>query len=100
MLGQRKLHLCLANDRFLAAESVFLKQDFSKIRFSLETKNPEKHTAELHLMGLPPGKYSIADEKGPIAAIDVLDGQECDIDLTMDANAKSKNFTIAKQTQQ
>jgi hypothetical protein len=97
MLGERKLHLLLDNDRFLATESIFLKQDFSEMRFSLETDNPEKHAARLHLTGLPPGKYSVGDDKGPIAALDVQEGQECNLDLIMDAKTNSKRFVIAKQ---
>ncbi len=99
LLGDRKLHLLLDNDRFLAAEPVFLKPDFSQIRFFLETDNPEKHAAKLHLTGLPPGKYSVRDDKAPIAALDVQDGQEYTLDLTMDANTKSKRFIITKQAQ-
>jgi hypothetical protein len=100
LLGERKLHLLLDNDRFAASNQVFLKQDFSELRFCLETDNPEKHAAKLRIMGLPPGKYSIDDGKGAIAAIDVQEGKECNFDLTTDAGASSKRFVIAKQAGQ
>jgi hypothetical protein len=97
LLGDRKLHLLLDNDRFLAAEPIFLKPDFSQMRFILETDNPDKHAAKLRLSDLLPGKYTISDDKGAIAALDVQDGQECSLELPMEANTKSKRFIIAKQ---
>jgi hypothetical protein len=97
MLDEGRLHLVLDNDRFAASEPIFIKQDFSEMHFTLETDNPERHSAKLHTAGLPSGKYSVGDNQGSVAIVEVLDGKDREIDLRMDKNAGSKHFVIARQ---
>ncbi len=100
LLGGCKLHLLLDNDRFFASEPIFLQDDFSEVRFILESDNPIKHAAKLRISGLRAGKYTIGDDNGTIATLDVQQGQEYSLALSMDGNTKSKRFSIARQAGQ
>jgi hypothetical protein len=55
LLGEsekKKLRLILDTDRFAASQPIVLKDDFSAVRFTLESDNPAKHVAKLRLSGL------------------------------------------------
>ena len=46
---QNKLHMVLETDRFAASQPIVLKEDFSEVRFRLESDNPASHVARLRL---------------------------------------------------
>ena len=93
---QNKLHMVLEADRFAALQPIALKEDFTEVRFRLESDNPSRHSAKLHLSGLPPGSYGVREGDRTIASIDVKDGQESFVELPV-ASGRSNSFTISRR---
>lgn len=96
-LDSGKMDLILDNDRFAAGAPIRLKENFSEIHFQLESDNPEKHFAELHLSGLPAGKYGVGGDAGFKAPMEIKAGQETILDLPLSATVRPATFTIAKR---
>jgi hypothetical protein len=59
MLDGGRLQLVLDSDRFAAGKPIVLKEDLSRLSFTLESENRSQHMAQLRLTGWKPGKYSI-----------------------------------------
>ncbi|HEX7469185.1 MAG TPA: DUF5695 domain-containing protein [Verrucomicrobiae bacterium] len=95
MLDSGRLDLILDNDRFASGQPIVLKENFSEMRFQLESDNPEKHSVKLHLSGLA-GTYTIRDDKSTIATVSFADGQATDITLPLNAGVGAQSFTIAR----
>jgi len=72
-----------------------LREDFSEVRFRLESDNPANHVARLRLSGLAAGSYALLDGSKTIAAVDVKDGQESIVELPLAAGSPSKSFAIS-----
>ena len=94
---QNKLHMVLETDRFAASQPIVLKEDFSEVRFRLESDNPASHVARLRLSGLAAGSYVLLDGSRTIAPVDVKDGQENLVELPLAAGSRSKSFTISRR---
>jgi len=94
MLDGGRLHLVSDTDRFPASQPILFKEDLSEVRFSLESDNAAKHVARVRLSGLSAGKYEIRAGDGPIAEMDLKDGQEAVVELPMDGGTGSKSFSI------
>ena len=95
---QNKLHMVLETDRFAASQPIVLKEDFSEVRFRLESDNPASHVARLRLSGLAAGSYALLDGSRTIAAVEVKDSQESVVELPLPAGARSKSFTISHRS--
>jgi hypothetical protein len=65
------------------------------MRFQLESDNPAKHTARLHLTGLKPGRYTVRDDRGASVATEIKDGAETTLELAMDSGGV-KSFTVQR----
>src|SRR2546430_4389510 len=89
---QNKLHMVLETDRFAASQPIVLKEDFSEVRFRLESDNPASHVARLRLSGLATSSYALLDGSRTIAAVEVKDGQETVVEIPLAAGAGSKSF--------
>ena len=94
---QNKLHMVLDMDRFAASQPILLKEDFSEVRFRLESDNPASHVARLRLSGLAAGPYVILEGNRSIATVHVKDGQESVVELPLAAGARSQSFTISRR---
>ena len=94
---QNKLHMVLETDRFTASQPIVLKEDFSDVRFRVESDNQASHVARLHLSGLAAGSYALLDGSRTIAAVNVKDGQETVVELSLPAGARSKSFSISRR---
>ena len=94
---QNKLHMVLETDRFAASQPIVLKEDFSEVRFRLESDNPASHVARMRLSGLAAGSYALLDGSKTIAAVEVKNGQETVVELSLPAGARSKSFTISRR---
>ena len=92
---QNKLQMVLETDRFAASQPIVLREDFSEVRFQLESDNPASHVARLRLSGLPAGSYALLDGSRTIATVDVKDRQESVVELPLAARSRSKSFTIS-----
>lgn len=92
---QTKLHLVLETDRFAAAQPIFLKENFSQLRFRLESDNPTRHVARLLVSGLPAGKYSLFGGDGAHAPVEIKDGQEGAVELAVPGSFSS-TFTLSR----
>ena len=99
-LGDGKLDLILDNDRFAAGAPILLKENFSLIRLQIESSNPQKHFARLHLSGLPEGNYHFGSgDTGSALPFAIKSGKEAILDLPLALSAATgpATFTIARQ---
>jgi hypothetical protein len=71
LVGGRKLHLELGNDRFAAGTPISLDEDLSEIILAIESDNPAEHTARICLGGLRSGKYTVASAAEPPTTLDI-----------------------------
>jgi hypothetical protein len=94
---QQKLHMVLETDRFAASQPILIKEDFSEIRFRLESDNRTRHAARLLVSGLPAGKYAVLDGHKTIAEAEIKDGQQSVVDLALPAGGLSNIFTISRR---
>ena len=96
LVSDRRLHLILSQDRFLAGEPLRVNDDLSAVSFRLESDNPAEHTATLTVSGMPPGRYRVSDEHQLISTLVLADGQASVVELKVPAGGKSLPITIAK----
>jgi hypothetical protein len=97
MLGDKKLHLLLDVDRFAASQSIVLKEDLSRVGFRLESDNPGKHSTMLHISGLAAGSYTVRVGEKILSTFNANDTQENVLQLTVDADTRTKGVVITKQ---
>jgi hypothetical protein len=95
-LNSGRISMILDNDRFAAASPIVFKEDFSEIRFQLESDNPAAHTTTLRISGLSPGKYAARDRGREIVAFDMRPGEATDIELSVKTGT-SNDFTIHRR---
>jgi hypothetical protein len=95
MLGTSKLHLISDTDHFATGQPLVLKNDLSQIQFRLESSNPEKHLATIHLSGLT-GAYTISSHKTKLADLSLKAGEDKLLELPMEAGAHPQTFVIAR----
>ena len=74
MLTGARLHLETDVDRFAAGEPIFLREDFSELRFELESRNPDTHLNAVRLAGLRAGTYQVLQGEAIITSFDIADG--------------------------
>src|SRR5262249_29938408 len=94
---QNKLHMLLDGDRFAASQPISIKEDFSELRFRLESDNPNKHVAKLLISGLSPGKYEIVGGDKTIREFEIAGGQESICELPVPAGATAMSFAILRR---
>ncbi len=97
LLSNTRLHMVLDMDRFETSQPIALKEDLSEIRFRLESDNPGKHVARLHLSGLAAGSYVLRNSSSAITTLDIKDGQEIIAEIPIDSDTRSKSLVISKQ---
>ena len=100
LLGEaenNKLHLVLDTDRFAASQPIVFKEDFSELRFRLESENPANHNARLRLSGLAPGSYAVLDGGKTVGTVEIKDGQESLVELPLAAGPRSNSFVISRR---
>jgi Family of unknown function (DUF5695) len=95
VLDNGKLSLILDNDHFAAGKPIALKGNLSEAGFSLETGNPQAHTATLHLSASASGSYEIRSGKTAITTVNLNGGREMLVRLPVDG--RSLAFTVAKK---
>ncbi len=96
LLGGRRRHLISETDRFPSAEAILIAKDLSEVRFTLESANPARHTADVRLSGLPPGSYTVRSGGKHVARLDLSMGQEYVLRLPMEAGQRQTPFLIVR----
>jgi hypothetical protein len=101
MLGGRKRHVELDNDRFAADTPLVLSEDLREIRFVLESDNPAEHVARLRLSGLSTGQYIVSHGGEQVASLDVDEkkltfGRSIAVEITVPAGGRSKPIVVTQ----
>jgi hypothetical protein len=96
-LGDSKVHLVLDTARFVSSQPIVLKEDFSEIRFRVESDNPAKHVTTLQLAGLKAGSYVLRVGNKTITSLELKDNQETAVEIPVDSETRSKAFAILRQ---
>jgi hypothetical protein len=58
--GDQRLHLLLDHDGYARERSIEVRDDLSRIAFSLENRSGRPHRTRLSVAGLPPGDYIVS----------------------------------------
>ncbi len=95
MLTGGKLHVTLDSDRFAGAQPIILKEDFSELRFQLETDNPTPHVTKLRLSG-PAGEFVMHDGNRELGKLTLNGKEETSVDLPTSADRPGKTFSIVR----
>jgi hypothetical protein len=95
--ARAKFHMILDTDRFVASQPIVLKEDFSEIRFHLESDNPGKHVATLRISGLTAGSHVLRSGNRTITALEIKDGQETVVEIPVDSKTRSNAFVISEK---
>jgi hypothetical protein len=101
MLGGRKLHLELDNDRFAADTPLELQENLREIRFVLESDNKAEHVARLRLGGLSTGRYTVTHGGEQVASLDVDEqqmtfGRSVGVEIAIPAGGTSRPIVVAR----
>ncbi len=96
ILNTGNVHLILENDNFSATQPVGLKEDFSDLRFTVETGNLAGHTARLKFSSTIGGSYAFKDAGGTIAVLDLGAGEQGVVALPIGPGISSKAFFITR----
>jgi hypothetical protein len=96
LLSSGTLHLLLTADHFTPSQPVVVTDDLSQISFQLQSGNPSAHTESLHLTVPTSGQYTLSNNHGTVAMLNLVGGQDTVISLPVDASALNQPFTISK----
>jgi hypothetical protein len=100
MLDSGRIHMVLERDRFASSSPIVLANDFSSVRFELESDAAAEHTATLRLSGLAAGDYELRDAAArPLHTIRVEEGRATLVGLPVRAGGGTSRFTIARMKQ-
>lgn len=95
LLAGRRVHLESGVDRFAANEPIVVREDFSEIRFRLESENPSRHSNVLHVAGLPAGRYEVDRGGEVVASFEAVDGRASDFEVPVDGTSGSGEIRVA-----
>jgi hypothetical protein len=96
LLNGVTLHLALRSDHFALSQPIGLKDDLSQVTFQIESGNSAAHTEILHLTVSISGQYTLSNNHGLVAILNLTAGQDNAVSLPVDANATSQPFIIAR----
>jgi hypothetical protein len=95
-IGERRLRMELASDRFAAGQPIELSPALSSVRFHLESDDPTSHEALIRL-SLADGDWAVLRDGAPSRVVHLRPGSEVSIGLPM-ATADTpggRSFTLA-----
>ena len=96
MLTGARLHLETDVDRFATGEPIFLREDFSELRFELESRNPATHLNAVRLAGLRAGTYQVLQGGAIITSFDIADGSTTIFDVPVNGISGSGVVTVTR----
>jgi hypothetical protein len=101
LMGGRKLHVELDNDRFATDVPLVLQEDLREIRFELESDNQAEHVARLRLGGLSTGQYIVSYGGEQVASLDVDEreltfGRSVALEIAVPAGGRSKPIAVVR----
>ena len=83
--GGLRLHMLLGRDGFAAEKTIFIADDLSTIKFTLENRTCDDHVTTVSIENLPAGTYEIGDN-----TVTVGDRQRVEIEIPVNATAEQK----------
>ncbi len=95
MLNNGNLHIIVDTDRFAKDQPIVVQPDLSQATFTLETDDPNSHTARLHLTASASGTYNIFKGSTNIGSVSLQTGVEGLFDLPVVTTPVT--FTVSKQ---
>jgi hypothetical protein len=96
LLDARRLHVETVVDRFAHEQPITLREDFSEIRFQLESLNPAAHANTIRIAGLPAGRYQVTRDDQVVTSFDPVEGATSRVDIPVDASPGSPRIRIVR----
>jgi hypothetical protein len=97
MLDSGRIHMVLERDRFASSSPIALANDFSSVRFELESDSAAEHSAILRLSGLTAGSYQLRGAGSELlATVTIEAGREIVLELPVHAGSSASSFVISR----
>jgi len=90
------VHMILDRDRYAASSPIELKEDFSQVRFRLESDNPRNHSTTLRVSGLPSGSYVLQIGQKAISNFTMGDNVESRVEVPVDAGSRKGTIALIR----
>ena len=96
LLNDQRVHMILDRDRYAASSPIELKEDFSQVRFRLESDNPRNHSTTLRVSGLPSGSYVLQIGQKTISNFTMGDNVESRVEVPVDAGSRKSTIALIR----
>ena len=96
LLNDQRVHMILDGDRYAASSPIELKEDFSQVRFRLESDNPRNHSTTLRVSGLPSGSYVLQIGQKTISNFTMGDNVESRVEVPVDAGSRKATIALIR----
>ena len=96
LLNDQRVHMILDRDRYAASSPIELKEDFSQVRFRLESDNPRNHLTTLRVSGLPSGSYVLQIGQKTISNFTMGDNVESRVEVPVDAGSRKATIALIR----
>ena len=96
LLNDQRVHMILDRDRYAASSPIELKEDFSQVRFRLESDNPRNHSTTLRVSGLPSGSYVLQIGQKTISNFTMGDNVESRVEVPVDAGSRKGTIALIR----
>ena len=96
LLNDQRVHMILDRDRYAASSPIELKEDFSQVRFRLESDNPRNHSTTLRVSGLPSGSYVLQIGQKTISNFTMGDNVESRVEVPVDAGSRKATIALIR----
>jgi hypothetical protein len=96
ILGDQRVHMILDTDRFAASKPIELKEDFSELRFRIESDNPRDHQTTVRVSGLQPGTYGLRIGSKNVVSFTLNGSAETLVQIPVDSTTRQRVLSIVK----
>lgn len=96
LLNTSKFHMSVDSDRFAAGQPIVLREDLSRVCFTLESDNPLQHVTRIKMTAPAAGPYVVKSDGEPIATVNVDEQLETVIKIPFPPGAKRHKISVGK----
>lgn len=93
LIGGKRLHVILANDRFANGKSISLDDSLTRLAFDIESDSPAAHTATLSLRATAAGEYTVR-AGGSTKQVSAKADQEIFVEIPVSEGAASVSVEV------
>jgi hypothetical protein len=96
LLNDQRVHMILDSDRYAASSPIEFKEDWSQVRFRLESDNPMNHSTTLRVSGLPAGSYVLQIGQKAVSKFTMSENVESRVEVPVDAGTRKSTIALIR----